>query len=206
MVGDADGAVESEEQVLRTMTMTVMRVCRVQSTFAAALFVATSSLSAMPGPSQSAEAAKQLAAALTQHKLDAIAAHDPDDPDRFIAALYFPGVQLLVVSARYPAPSLIESKLAQKQFRDVYLDLQSSPVTGSSMFFQDMNADGLCTDRSQAADVMYNGSATPTIFDAAWEKRKISEKAYEQQYTVADQQYRRLLEILLTQLEPGRTR
>jgi hypothetical protein len=47
--------------------------------------------------SKSAALAKQLAAALDAGKLDSIAAKDPDAPDVFVAALYFPGIQLLVV-------------------------------------------------------------------------------------------------------------
>ena len=73
--------------------------------------------------SHSAAIATQLAKALSEQGLDAIAAQDPDEPDRFIAALFFADSQLLVVSARYASPSLLKARLAQKQYRDVYLDL-----------------------------------------------------------------------------------
>src|SRR5262245_18229028 len=53
---------------------------------------------------KSAAAAKELAAALDAAKLDAIAAVDPADPTVYCAALYFPGSQILVVSAKYAAP------------------------------------------------------------------------------------------------------
>jgi hypothetical protein len=55
--------------------------------------------------SHSAPIATELAKALSQQKLDAIAAQDPDEPDRFIAALFFENTQLLVVSGRYASPS-----------------------------------------------------------------------------------------------------
>lgn len=65
-----------------------------------------------------------------------------------------------------------------------------------------MNADGLCAGRNMVADVVYDkDSTTPKIFDADWERHKMSQKAYEQEYVVADQQYSRLLEILLTQVK-----
>ena len=65
-----------------------------------------------------------------------------------------------------------------------------------------MKADGLCAGRDMAADVVYDkGSATPTIFDADWDKHKMSQKAYQQQDIAADQRYSRLLELLLTQLK-----
>lgn len=148
---------------------------------------------------RSATLAKQLSAALTEQGLVAIAAQHPDDPDRFVAALFFPNAQLLVVSARYAAPSLLQARLAQKQYRDVYLDLQAAPVPDSSVFIQDMNADGLCSGRDQTADLLYNGKKLPTIFDGDWRKHHLSEKEYEQQLAAADARYSRLLEVLLAQ-------
>ena len=112
--------------------------------------------------SHSATIATQLAKALSEQRLDAIAAQDPDEPDRFIAALFFEDTQLLVVSARYASPSLLKARLAQKQYRDVYLDLSSASIADSSILFQDMNADGLCARRDQAADIVYDGSQTAT--------------------------------------------
>jgi hypothetical protein len=149
--------------------------------------------------SRSAMLAKQLTVALTEQGLNAIAAQHPDEPDRFVAALFFPNAQLLVVSARYAAPPLLQARVTQKQYRDVYLDLQASPVPNSSIFFQDMKADGLCSSRDQTADLLYEGRAAPTIFDGDWRKHNLSEKEYEQQLTAADERYSRLLEILLAQ-------
>ena len=71
------------------------------------------------GPTHSTVVAKQLTATLFEQKLDAVAARDPDEPDRCVAALFLPDSQLLVVSARYAAPSILESKVAQHQYRDV---------------------------------------------------------------------------------------
>ena len=93
----------------------------------------------------------------------------------------------------------MQARLTQKQYRDVYLDLQAAPVPHSSVFFQDMNADGLCSSRDQTADLLYNGNEAPTIFDGDWKKHNLSEKEYEQQLTAADDRYSRLLEILLEQ-------
>jgi len=147
----------------------------------------------------SATIATQLAKALSEQGLDAIAAQDPDEPDRFIAALFFEDAQLLVVSARYASPSLLKARLAHKQYRDVYLDLSGSSIADSSILFQDMNADGLCTRRDQAADIVYDGSQAAKIFDGDWGKHK-SDHTYEQQFVVADQRYSRLLNILFEQL------
>jgi hypothetical protein len=147
----------------------------------------------------SATSASELAKALSEQRLDAIAAQDPDEPDRFIAALFFPGSQLLVVSARHASPSLLKARLAQKQYRDVYLDLSSAAIADTSILFQDMNADGLWARRDQAADIVYDRSHTATVFDGNRDKNR-SATTYEQQFVVADQQYTRLLKLLLAQL------
>ena len=147
----------------------------------------------------SANTARELAQALAEQKRDAIATQDPDEADRFIAALFFSESQLLVVSGRHASPSLLKARLAQKQYRDVYLDLSSASIAGTSILFQDMNADGLCARRDQAADIVYDGRQTATMFDGDWDKHK-SRKAYEQQFVLVDQQYTRMLSLLLAQL------
>ena len=60
---------------------------------------------------KSSAAAKDLAQAMDAAQLDAIAAQDPSDPGTFVAALYFPGSQILVVSAKYSAPPLLLDKI-----------------------------------------------------------------------------------------------
>ena len=62
-----------------------------------------------------------------------------------------------------------------------------------------MKADGLCDDRNQTADILYEGRAS-TIFDGDWKKHGLSEREYEQRLTDVDQRYSRLLELLLTEL------
>ena len=87
----------------------------------AALFVVVLAAPAAPAAAQgtkSADLAKQLVQLLDARKLDAIAAADGGAPGAYAAALYFPGTQLLVVSAKYAAPPLLDDKLAKKG-RDV---------------------------------------------------------------------------------------
>src|SRR5688572_5200543 len=122
--------------------------------------------------SHSATIATALAKALSEQRLDAIAAQDPDEPDRFIAALFFADSQLLVVSARHASPSLLKARLAHKQYRDVYLELSGSSMAGTSILFQDMNADGLCARLGQATDVVYEGSHKAKVFDGDWDKHR----------------------------------
>src|SRR5919202_416132 len=86
------------------------------------------SAAAQAQESKSAPLAKQLVAALDEAKLDSIAAKDPSTPDVFVGVLYFPGSPLLVVSAKYTAPQLLDARLAKKEYRDVYIDLNSASI------------------------------------------------------------------------------
>src|SRR3982751_3494712 len=93
--------------------------------------------------SKSTPLARQLIAALDTAKLDSIAARDPIAPDTYVAALYIPGSPLLIVSAKYTAPQLLEIRLAKKEFRDVYIDLSSASVPDTKVFIQDAGSDGM---------------------------------------------------------------
>src|SRR3954471_5805116 len=93
--------------------------------------------------SKSADLAKQLAQLLDGKKLDAIAAADAQNPGSFFAALYFPGTQLIVVSAKYSVPSMLTDLLARKDYRGVYTELASASIPESKLFVMDTYADGL---------------------------------------------------------------
>ena len=150
--------------------------------------------------SKSALLAKQLAAAMEAGKLDSIAAKDPSASDVFVAALYFPGAQLLVVSAKYTVPQLLNERLNKKEFRDVYIDLNSASVPASKVFIQDAAADGFKTKNAdnQAADT-YETAGKILLFDGDWKKQKISEQDYEKAFSAADERYAQILTALLAQ-------
>jgi hypothetical protein len=146
--------------------------------------------------------ATQLAAALDAAKLDTVAAKDPDQPDRFVAALYFPGSQLLVVSARYSAPALLDDKLAKKDCRDIYLDLQGASIANTKVFIEDRGADGVKATRTdgQTFDT-YEGEGKLTAFDGDWRGQKLSEEEYSKAFSAADEQYSRMLTALIEELK-----
>ena len=108
-----------------------------------ALLVASVSVPAAAADSKSTAIAKELVQALDAAKLGAIATADPSNPGVFIAALYIPETQLLVVSAKYSAPPLLVDRINAKDYQAVYVDLQSASVRGSKIFVMDQGADGL---------------------------------------------------------------
>jgi hypothetical protein len=163
-------------------------------------------LSLAPGASaqesKSASLAKQLAAALDAGKLDSIAAKDPAAPDVFVAALYFPGVQLLVVSGKYTVPELLNERVSKKEYRDVYLDLNGASVADSKVFIEDPGADGLKPKREDntAFDQCEVGGKR-TMFDGDWKKQKMSEQEYLKAFSAADDRYAQILAALLAQIK-----
>jgi hypothetical protein len=152
---------------------------------------------------KSPELAKQLAQLLDAKKLDSIAAPDPQSAGTFVAALYFPGSQLLVVTAKYPAPVLLTDKIAKKDYRDVYIDLNSASVAGTKVLVMDLNADGLIAKPGdeQGAD-SYDSGKIQIAFDGA-KKSKMSETDYMKAFNDADAAYSRALQLLITQLKSG---
>jgi hypothetical protein len=151
--------------------------------------------------SKSAPLAKQLAAALDAAKLDCIAAKDPAAPDIFVAALYFPGVQLLVVSGKYSVPQLLVERVAKKEYRDTYLDLNGAAVPASKVFLEDPGADGIRAKReeNQAFD-SYEADGKRTMFNSDWKAQKISEQDYMKAFSAADERYAQILTALIAQL------
>ncbi len=167
---------------------------------AAVLVFSLDSFPAAVQDTRSAAAAKELTQALDAAKLDSIAAEDPSDPTAFVAALYIQGSQLLVVSAKYSAPSLLTAKIKTKEFRDIYIDLSAASVAGSKVFIIDQNCNGLVAkpDGSDAPDSWEAGTQAVN-FDGEWKKAKMTEEAYTKAFSEADDRYAKILALLIAQ-------
>jgi hypothetical protein len=153
--------------------------------------------------SKSAALVKELSQLMDQAKLDAIAARDPAANDAFVAALYFPGTQLLVVGARYQVPVLLVERIAKKEFREVYTDLNSACVAGSKYLVMDIGADGLKAKRDDKGFDTFDGPRS-LVFDGDWKKMKMaSEEEYAKAFVEADERYAKLLAALVSQAKKG---
>ena len=166
----------------------------------AVVFALAPSGRALAQESDSARVAKQLAAALDAAKIDAIAAKDPTKPGTYVAALYFAGAQLLVISAQYSAPALLDQKLAKKDYRDIYLDLYGAPMPGTKVFIEDFGPDGLKAKPEDSAPDSYEAGGKRTAFDGDWKAQKLSEAEYQQAFTTAGAAYAKMLTALLDQV------
>jgi hypothetical protein len=139
--------------------------------------------------------ARELTQTMQQQKMDAVAANDPAEPGRFVAALLFPG-QLLVVSARHAADASLAEQVARKAYRDVYTTLHGSPIPETKFFVQDLGADGLDSD-GKSIDVVYERAVDQIIFDGQPENHKMSKRAYAEKFQRADDSYSQCLRLLL---------
>jgi hypothetical protein len=167
-----------------------------------AVFVVSLAAPARAQESKSAALARQLTAALDAGKLDCIAARDPAAPDVFMAALYFSGAQLLVISGKYSVPQLLTDRLGRKEYRDVYMDLNGAAVADSKVFIQDPGADGLRAkrDENQPFDIVEIGGKQ-TMFNSDWKSQKLSEQDYLKVFGDADDRYAKILTALLAQVK-----
>ncbi|MDE3157026.1 MAG: hypothetical protein KGN76_18145 [Acidobacteriota bacterium] len=151
---------------------------------------------------QSPAAAKSLVSALDQAKLQAIAAADPANPGVYVAALYYPGAELLVVQAKYSAPAAMEATLASKDYREAYVDLNGAAEPGTKIFIEDLKADGLNANpgNDQPFD-SYDAGTQHAQFNHDWKAQKMSEDQYKKIFQTADQQYEHMLTVLLGALK-----
>lgn len=152
--------------------------------------------------SKSAALAKQLAQALEQASLTTLAAKDSSGEGQYVAAMYFKGSQLLVVAAEYSVPVLLDQKLSEKKYMDVYIDLNSASVPKSKVFVSDLLADGLHPrpDEGQPFDT-FESAGGQIAFDRNWRALQISEDEYMKRFRDADDRYARMLTVLLAQLK-----
>lgn len=145
----------------------------------------------------SAPLAKELVSLLVDNEMTSIAARDPIERDRFIAALFYPG-QLMVVSGKYTVPVLLDEKISFDKYMDVYVALNGAAVPDSKIFIEDQFANGLTTSKNTPFDSWVVGEKT-MFFDGNHRKAKMSRDEYRKLVADADQQYAKLLELLIAQ-------
>jgi hypothetical protein len=164
-----------------------------------ALILAALPWTAAAQVSKSAAIAKELVQVMEAKKLDSIAAKTPGGEGQYAAALYFPNVQLLVISGRYSAPQLMEPKLAGKQYRDTYMELSGTVSADSKIFVQDMGEPGLSAKKQENMYDTWTRAGKIVMFDGENEKQKLSDAEYAKAFTDADEEYARILGALLAE-------
>jgi hypothetical protein len=165
--------------------------------FAVILICAAAAPRSSAAQSASSALAAELGAAMEKRQLETIAVRDPAAPDRYIAAMHFPNIQLLVVAGQSPSPAYLDALIEERKYKDVYMSLQHFAVPSTKVFFHDMGADGLPADRDGVVDVLYEQVTTQTTFNGDWKSQGLNQREYSAKLAKADQIYCRLLQRLL---------
>ena len=153
---------------------------------------------------KSAAPAKELSQLLAAKKIESIAARMPDSREEFVGALSFPG-QLMVIWAKTSAPSVVNEKLIKKEYKEVYIDLNSASILESRHFVTDLGPDGLKAkpDQKSGPADSHDIGAKSMRFDGNWRAVKMSEQDYMKAYGEADAAYAKAIEALLAELKKG---
>src|SRR5262249_23179937 len=109
--------------------------------------------------------------------------------------------QLLVVSAKFDTPWRADSLLAEKNYRDVYIELNSASLPQSKTFVSDLGANGLRSKKEGSTFDSIDVGGKSYQFDGDWRKAKLSENDYSSAYSTSDQQYSQMIQALLAGLK-----
>src|SRR5258707_15455090 len=137
--------------------------------------------------SKSAPSVTELVKMLDSMKLDSFAIKGAS-PNEYIGALYFQGSQLLVVTAKFDTPWRADSLLEMKNYRDLYIELNSASLPQTKVFISDLGANGLGPRKDDnICDTADVGGKTYN-FDGDWKKEKITEEDHSRMSTRSVQQ------------------
>jgi hypothetical protein len=172
--------------------------------FIAAALCAVFATGASAQEPKSAAPAKELAQLLASKKIDSIAARMPDSREEFVGALSLPG-QLMVVWAKTTAPAVVNEKLINKAYREVYIDLNSASIVDSRHVVSDLGTDGLKSkpDQKTGPADSHDLGVKSIRFDGNWKKDKMSEQDYMKAYSDADSAYAKAIQVLIEELKKG---
>jgi len=178
------------------MTLTIRRLSGIA--LAALLLLPPAVASAQD--SKSAASVVELVKMLDTMKLDSYAVKGTS-PNEYVGALYFAGTQLLVVSAKFDTPYRADSLIEMKNYRDLYIELNSASMPNTKVFVSDLSANGLKAKKDgNLYDTVDIGGKTYN-FDGDWKKAKITEDDYTKAYSTTDEQYSHMIQALLAGLK-----
>lgn len=172
---------------------------------AAAVMLSSAHAGAQDATSKSAAPTKELVA-LLEGRVDSgmafLAARLPDGPADYVGALYLPSVpQLLVVIAHFEPAVLMDERLAKRDYREAYTDLNSASKVGTRIFFEDLKCDGFLPRRegSDPFDMYTEANGRRVQFDGDADKQKMSSQEYAATFAKADDLYTKAVQALLVE-------
>ena len=170
------------------------------SSVVAVLFLCPGLAFAQAPASKSAPLAVELVKLLDSMKLDSVAGSR--SANEYVAAMYFPGSQLVVVNAKTTVPDRMKYLILQKSYKDLYVELNGAVDQSSKTFISDLGANGLQfkREKNQPFDTV-DAAGKSTPLDGDWRKAKISEQEYTKIYQAHDEAYSQMLQALIATLK-----
>lgn len=185
-----------------------MQTSRIVAAGLAAAFVgvvATAPVSARQTPTQSPALAKELVAELAKKKQECIIAKDPEVAGQYIAALHLPGVQLLVVSAKFADPASMEFRMFSGDCMNGYADINAAVTATDRIIINDLGADGLVAmPKKDAPRDGYTHGGKEMKLDGnsgALKAAKITADDFQKTFNEAEQAYSTYLKLLIARLK-----
>lgn len=149
--------------------------------------------------------AKALVAELAKKKQDCILAKDPEVPGQYVGALHLPGLQLLVVSAKFADPAGMDFRMFSSDCMGGYADLNAAVTATDRVVINDLGADGLVAMPKKDAprdgvtrsgkEVKLDGS------NNALKAAKITAADFQKTFNDAEQVYSGYLKLLIARLK-----
>lgn len=156
-------------------------------------------------PTQSPALAKELVAELAKKKQDCIIAKDPEVAGQYIAALHLPGLQLLVVSAKFADTGPMEFRMFSGDCMGGYADINAAVTATDRVVINDLGADGLVALPKKEAprdgisrggkEVKLDGD--PKVLKAA----KLTSEDFQKTFNDAEKAYATYLRLLIARLK-----
>ena len=175
--------------------------CRVVFVTVVACLVVLSAAALKAQSFKSAPLARTFSSLLDYERVDAFAARDPDEAGGFVAVSYIPRGYFLVVRARHPSVDAIVQRIANGQYRDVYLDLQATPTRTGKFFVQDAQANGLLHRTEGAVDIVYEDGVRTIAFNGDPKAQGLTDAEYDARFDMADRRYAHMLRVLMEAFE-----
>ena len=109
----------------------------------------------------------------------------------------------MVVWAKTSAPSVVNEKLIKKEYREVYIDLNSASITETRHFVTHrvLTGCGIVRNSGRGRPTLTDPRAKSMRFDGNWREDKMSEADYMKAHAEADEAYAKAIQALIDELK-----
>ena len=183
-----------------------MHIPRIVATgLAAALIGTLGGVSVAAQQTQSPALAKELVAELAKKKQECVIAKDPDVAGQYIAALHLPGLQLLVVSAKFADTAGMDFRMFSGDCMNGYADINAAVTATDRVVINDLGADGLVAIPKKEAPrdgITRGGKEVKLDGDLkSLKAAKITPEEFQKTFNDAEQTYSTYLRLLIARLK-----